>query len=138
MPLQLLFLHFLDSIILNKKDFIFKYFNFIIVFISTARLVSRYRPKCPIIGVTRNEVAARQMHLWRGLYPLLIEEDTPISSYQWHQDVDRRIKKAEKLAIDLEICKKGDNVVVITEWTNEKKCLEFNLLRIIYSTYNIQ
>ncbi len=90
--------------------------------------------------MTRNEVAARQMHLWCGLFPLLIEDDEPISgsfSFDWHQDVDKRIKKAENLAIDLGICKKGDNVVVISEWANENNCQDFKFLRIIYSTYKI-
>ncbi len=103
-------------------------------------MVSRYRPRCAIIGVTRNEVAARQMHLWCGLYPLLIEEDKPICcsrSYEWHKDIDKRIKKAETLAIDLGICKKGDNIVLVTEWSSENNFQDFNLLRIIYSTYNI-
>ena len=36
----------------------------------TARLISKYRPHCPTIAVTRDERVARQCHLWRGIYPL--------------------------------------------------------------------
>ena len=36
----------------------------------TAHLMAKYRPRCPIIAVTRNEQVARQCHLWRGILPL--------------------------------------------------------------------
>ena len=36
---------------------------------NTARLVSKYRPSCPIIMITRNAAAARYSHLYRGVYP---------------------------------------------------------------------
>ena len=36
----------------------------------TARLMAKYRPRCPIIAVTRQEQVARQCHLWRGILPL--------------------------------------------------------------------
>ena len=37
---------------------------------TTAHLMAKYRPRCPIIAVTRNEQVARQCHLWRGILPL--------------------------------------------------------------------
>lgn len=37
---------------------------------SSAGLVSRYRPMAPIIAITRQEQAARQMHLFRGVHPI--------------------------------------------------------------------
>lgn len=36
----------------------------------TAHLMAKYRPRCPIIAVTRHEQVARQCHLWRGILPL--------------------------------------------------------------------
>lgn len=36
----------------------------------SAHLVSKYRPRCPIITVTRFEQVARQAHLYRGILPL--------------------------------------------------------------------
>lgn len=36
----------------------------------SAHLLSKYRPRCPIIAVTRNGQTARQAHLWRALLPL--------------------------------------------------------------------
>ena len=35
----------------------------------SAHLVSKYRPRCPIVAVTRLEQTARQCHLWRGVIP---------------------------------------------------------------------
>lgn len=32
--------------------------------------MAKYRPRCPIIAVTRHEQVARQCHLWRGILPL--------------------------------------------------------------------
>jgi pyruvate kinase len=98
----------------------------------SAHLVSRYRPRCPIIGVTRNEVAARQMHLWCGLFPLFIEDEKPVglvSGDAWMQDVENRVQKALDLAINLGFCKKGDNIVVVTGWRGGSG--NTNTLRII-------
>merc|ERR1712232_508570 len=40
----------------------------------SAHLVSRYRPRCPIISVTRFAQCARQCHLYRGILPLIYPE----------------------------------------------------------------
>ena len=36
----------------------------------SAHLISKYRPRCPIIAVTRYPQVARQAHLYRGILPL--------------------------------------------------------------------
>lgn len=36
----------------------------------SAHLISKYKPKCPIIAVTRFAQTARQSHLYRGILPL--------------------------------------------------------------------
>ncbi len=36
----------------------------------TAKEAAKYRPQCPILGITRSAQAARQMHLHRGIIPL--------------------------------------------------------------------
>lgn len=39
----------------------------------SAQLVAKYRPRCPIITVTRYAAIARQLHMWRGIIPLIYE-----------------------------------------------------------------
>ena len=39
----------------------------------TAHLISKYRPKCPIIAITQNLQIARQCHLYRGIMPFVYE-----------------------------------------------------------------
>ncbi len=42
----------------------------------TARLISKYRPDCPIIGCTMSDVVCRQMNLSWGVQPFIIDEKT--------------------------------------------------------------
>lgn len=39
----------------------------------SAHLISKYRPRCPIVAVTRFEQNARQCHLYRGILPLIYD-----------------------------------------------------------------
>ena len=39
----------------------------------TAHLISKYRPKCPIIAITQCIQVARQCHLYRGIMPFVYE-----------------------------------------------------------------
>lgn len=39
----------------------------------SAQVVAKYRPRCPILAVTRYPHIARQMHLYRGVIPILYE-----------------------------------------------------------------
>ena len=36
----------------------------------SAHLISKYRPRCPIVAVTRHAQVARQSHLYRGIIPM--------------------------------------------------------------------
>ena len=98
-------------------------------------MVSKYRPRCPIIGVTRNEIAARQMHLWRGIYPLVINEPKPIglvAGDQWLVDVESRVQKAIDVAKAEGFSRKNDTVIVVTGWkggsgnTNTLRVIQIN------------
>jgi len=87
----------------------------------SARLISKYRPVCPIIMITRNASASRYAHLYRGVYPFLFPEAKPdFSKVNWQEDVDRRIKWGIGRAIELGVLKEGETVVVVQGW---KVCL---------------
>lgn len=36
----------------------------------SAQLLSKYKPRCPILGITRYGAVARQLNLWRGILPI--------------------------------------------------------------------
>lgn len=83
----------------------------------TARLLSKYRPVCPIIMVTRNARASRYAHLYRGVYPFCFPEPKPdFRGVDWQQDVDKRLKWGIAEAIKLGVLSKGDAVVCVQGW----------------------
>lgn len=88
----------------------------------SARLLSKYRPVCPIIMITRNASSSRYAHLYRGVYPFLFPEAKPdFSKVNWQEDVDRRIKWGLSHAIDLGILNEGETVVVVQGWKVRRK-----------------
>jgi len=83
---------------------------------NTARLVSKYRPKVPIITVTRNQQTARQIHLHRGCYPFWYPEPRGVEQHQWQTDVDNRIRFGLRNALALNIIKTGTTVIAVQGW----------------------
>ena len=53
--------------------------------------MARYRPRAPIIAVTRNHQTARQAHLYRGIFPVVCKD--PVQE-AWAEDVDLRVNLA--------------------------------------------
>lgn len=79
----------------------------------TAQQIARYRPRCPIIAISRNAQTTRQGHLWRGIMPLLY---SGAKLDDWSQDVDARVNASIALGLDRGMLKQGDHVIVITGW----------------------
>ncbi|XP_061190876.1 pyruvate kinase PKM-like isoform X1 [Saccostrea echinata] len=79
----------------------------------SAHLISAYRPRCPILAITRIEQTARQCHLFRGIFPIHYVD--PVMS-EWTVDVDRRIYKGIQIGTDRGFIQKGDPVIIITGW----------------------
>ncbi|OGE58400.1 hypothetical protein PENARI_c001G09846 [Penicillium arizonense] len=83
----------------------------------TARLLSKYRPVCPILMVTRNATASRYSHLYRGVWPFYFPETKPDFNVKiWQEDVDRRLKWAINHGLKLGIVNKGDPIVCVQGW----------------------
>ncbi|KAI4160151.1 MAG: hypothetical protein LQ342_006009 [Letrouitia transgressa] len=96
----------------------------------SARLVSKYRPVCPIIMVTRNPTASRYSHLYRGVYPFLFPEEKPdFNKADWQEDVDKRLAWGIEQSIQLGILSKGDKVVCVQGWRGGKG--HTNTIRIV-------
>ncbi|XP_058876951.1 pyruvate kinase PKLR [Acipenser ruthenus] len=80
----------------------------------SAQLLSRYRPRAPIIAVTRNELLARQAHLYRGIFPALVREPpSPV----WSDDVDQRVNFGMEIGKVRGFFHRGDMVIVVTGWS---------------------
>ena len=84
-------------------------------------MISKYRPVCPIIMVTRNPTASRYSHLYRGVYPFVFPRKKPdFKEADWQEDVDGRLKWGIKSAIALGVLKEGEMVVCVQGWRGGK------------------
>ncbi|RWS14803.1 Pyruvate kinase muscle isozyme-like protein [Dinothrombium tinctorium] len=92
----------------------------------TAHVVSKYRPRCPIIAVSRFTKTCRQGHLYRGVLPYYVEGDR---LPDWTQDVDKRIYLAIDFGKSRGFIKSGDNVIVVTGW--RKGAGSTNTMRVV-------
>lgn len=79
----------------------------------SAHLLSKYRPRCPIIAVTRYAQTARQAHLFRAVLPLQYEE---AAMNDWLKDVDARVQFGLNFGKARGFIKTGDAVVCVTGW----------------------
>mmetsp|Transcript_20451 Transcript_20451/g.51191 ORF Transcript_20451/g.51191 Transcript_20451/m.51191 type:complete len:147 (-) Transcript_20451:345-785(-) len=79
----------------------------------SGRLISKYRPACDVIVVTRDGRVARQAHLNRGCLPYLY----PLERVQpWEADVNARFKWALEKAKEAGLLKTGDTVIAVHGW----------------------
>ena len=69
----------------------------------TARMISKYRPKCPIICGTTDAMVWRQMNLSWGVTPIMIEEKT---------NTDELFEHVVSVASALNLVNSGDLVVI--------------------------
>ncbi|CAG8594258.1 8227_t:CDS:10 [Cetraspora pellucida] len=84
---------------------------------NTARFISKYRPRCPIVTVTRNAQTARQIHLYRGCYPFIYEKPRDdLDELRWQEDVEDRIRWGMNNAVAQKILSSGDPIIAIQGW----------------------
>ncbi len=69
----------------------------------TAFKLSAYRPDCPIIAITVNEKACRQLNLAWNVYPIYAEKK---------ENTDELFRYAIETALKTNVVKKGDTVVI--------------------------
>jgi pyruvate kinase len=81
----------------------------------SAQLCSRYKPPVPILAVSRYEQVARQLHIYRGVFPLFYPHGR---HPDWPVDVDNRINFAIQVGKERGFIHTGDFLVVITGWTS--------------------
>jgi len=79
----------------------------------SAQLISSYKPRAPIFAVTRFEQTARQLHLFRGVFPCVYDEGVVAP---WSDDVDARVNFAIEIGRERKFMKSDQFVVVVTGW----------------------
>ncbi len=77
----------------------------------TARMVSRFRPKVPILGITTNEKSWRRLSLSWGVTPVMCEN---------YNSTDVLFYNASKLTKEILNLEKGDKIVITGGVTNGK------------------
>lgn len=70
---------------------------------ATAKLISKYRPKCPIIAITPHDEVRRGLSLNFGVFPLLCET---------FSTTDQIITEGKKVAQGLSFAKVGDDIII--------------------------
>jgi len=70
---------------------------------TTARMISKFRPACPIIGCTTNEKVCRQLSMSWGVIPVLFQEK---------ENSDELFEHAVEKAVETGLVKSGDLVVL--------------------------
>lgn len=92
----------------------------------SAHTCSRFRPRCPIIAVSRNTKTTRQAHLHRGILPIHYPNE---ALPDWTADIDMRVNFALDFGRRRGFIKAGDPVIVVTGW--RKGAGSTNTMRII-------
>lgn len=93
----------------------------------TAHLIAKYRPRCPILAISRVEQTIRQSHLYRGILPI---HYTGERCAEWAMDVDARIEYALEIGKKRGFLRTDDAVIVVTGW--RKGAGATNTLRVVY------
>ncbi|XP_046868468.1 pyruvate kinase isoform X1 [Drosophila willistoni] len=96
----------------------------------SAALISKFRPRCPVLAVTRCERAARWVYLHRGILPVLYTSE-PIDDYV--SDVDARVKFALTSAKKSGLINDGDPIVIVSAWKDGGGFT--NNVRVVYSFF---
>lgn len=70
---------------------------------STAKLVSKYKPKCPIVAITPHEEVLRGLSLNFGVYPVLCQE---------FSNTDDILNESKKIVTKMNLANKGDDIII--------------------------
>ena len=70
---------------------------------STAKLVSKYKPKCPIIAITPHSKVMRGLSLNFGVFPVLCQQFTT---------TDEILTEAKSIVKNLNIAHEGNDIIV--------------------------
>lgn len=81
---------------------------------TTAQLIAKYRPPCPIICCTPNPQCARRCQVMRGVVPVLVKPYVKNADFQKY--VDDILTLAIRLSTEAGVLVHGDNVILVHGW----------------------
>ena len=81
----------------------------------SASYMAQFRPPCVTIAMTRDSQVARQLHLHRGVIPVIYPKDESMVS--WTADVENRTSHAIQVGLKAGFISKGGYVIITTGWT---------------------
>ncbi|KAK4884379.1 hypothetical protein RN001_000650 [Aquatica leii] len=79
----------------------------------TPKLLSQYRPQCPIIAITRNQNIIPKIILYRSIIPLFFEGP---ADDDWVTDVDIQLNYGVKYGVKRKFIKASDMIIAVTTW----------------------
>jgi len=100
----------------------------------TAWLLSKCRPRSPIILVTRNAHVSRIGHLHQNIFPLEYREER---KEKWNDDLDARLEFAIHKGQDMGFIKEGAHVIFVCGWqpgastTNSMRILQIKQDKVV-------
>ncbi|CAH1960915.1 unnamed protein product [Acanthoscelides obtectus] len=94
----------------------------------TAKLLAKFRPRCPIITITRYARVARQLSLYRGIEVLIY-----LKAFEgdWEEDVNRRVHLGITYGKYMGYIRTADAVICVT--ASRPECGMPNTMRIVYA-----
>ncbi|KAF6203562.1 hypothetical protein GE061_001894 [Apolygus lucorum] len=96
---------------------------------TSARYLAKYRPRCPVIAITRYGSVARKLHMFRAVWPLhYIVAPNP----NWCLDVDLRLQFGINAGKLEGIIKPGDPLVLVSGWRQGAGFT--NNIRVVYAS----
>lgn len=69
----------------------------------TARKMSRFRPRCPIIAISTDKQTVKNLSIYFGIYPVLIDN---------LKSLDDIMEQAKKIVVDKMDVAKGDKIII--------------------------
>ncbi|XP_076763134.1 pyruvate kinase [Xylocopa sonorina] len=95
----------------------------------SAILLSTYRPRCPILAITRYGEVARRLQLYHGVHPFHYRKQ---SLANWSEDIQTRIQTGVDSLRRKKYIRVGDPIVVISGWCQGTGFT--NCIRIFYAS----